>query len=63
MYRTNDRIQNDHYLVYSYNYYKLTTNYNVLTIQDLVFSLVVCPDQFFHQQPKLTNNLEHGQMY
>ena len=24
MYRTNDRIQDDHYLVFSYNYYKFT---------------------------------------
>ena len=32
MYRTNDRIQDDHYLVFSYNYYKFIINYNLLTI-------------------------------
>ena len=32
MYRTNDRIQDDHYLVFYYNYYKFTINYNLLTI-------------------------------
>ena len=48
---------------FSHNFHKFTINYNLLTIQGLVFSLVVFPNQFFYQQSKLTNNLEHGQMF